>query len=341
MNNGVKAHHKKQLKRSKQYRKLLGINLPDRAKDKKKVVGNLWYIVWEKNLLKPKLFKYSFVTDYFAISFANKWLKDKPFYVVKGSDLKVFGILRVNIRLSYAHKHNQSTLPYKYDFPEGLSLQRKKTLRTMYRRNLRRLLLKLLKKKNKKMADTFIKKKIDEKPGAFFKKLRYQWFYDLTYSVTFRDWYVREESWRIEEISKAGNYYPNDVSQIANILIILETKYSDDIYDYKNENFVSMAIHIWKTYKERIERYMRKKGYIPKLGSANIQEAFKELVERGFVPEVLLITRFNKKKDLYIGCFSGGIDLVFPKKAKDEQEMVLLQQRFGVRGYTGCNYINK
>lgn len=337
-NSKVKDHYKTQLKRSKAYKRLLGMNIPDRdGVDKKKIMSDLWYIVWEYNIMKPKIFKYSFVTDIFAISFAQKHLSGKPFYICKGKDLKTFGVLKVDVGLRYTGARQPGTLPHKYDFPNGLSLQRKKTLRTMYRRNLRRLLMKLLKKKRKKM-DKYVVDKIEAKLGAFFKKLKTQWYYELTYSKTFPEWYRREESWRIDEISKAAEYYPKYASEIANILLVLEKEYSDEKYDYKDHTYASLAINLWQLYKDRINRYMDKKGYKPKLGTSSPEEAWRELVYRGFVPYSLLPEPFNLKKDLYIKCFTGGVDLIYPKLAKNENDMALLQQRFGVTGFTGCNY---
>lgn len=334
----VIAHHKNQLKRSKSYRKLLGIKVPNREFDKKVIVDELWYIIWEANLLKPKIFKYSFVSDIFAASFANKHLQDKPYYISKGKDLKEFGLLKVNIKLAYTGKKTIGTLPYKYDFPEGLSYQRKKTLRTMYRRNLRRSLLKLLKIENKKTMDIYILNKIEEKPGAFFKKLGKQWFYELTYSVTFKDWYIREEGWRIDEIVNAVTY-PGYVSKVANIVTILEKDYSDEKYDYKNYTYTSLALYLYKTYKERIIKYMDKKGITPKLGLHEPEEAWRELVYRGFIPSKIAPIAFNPKKDAYILSLNPGFDLVYPKKVKDNTEAFELQQRFGVMGYTGVNQI--
>lgn len=338
----LKDLHKKQLKRSKQYRKLLGIAIPNRTDNPKEVIDDLWYIIWEENLLKPKIFKYSFVTDYFAIHFANKHLQDKPYYIILGKDLKQFGILKVNIGLRYTGTITKGTLPHKYDFPKELSLQRKKTLRTMYRRNLRRLLMKLLKKKNKKTMDIYVKTKIDDKPGAFFKKLGKNWYYELTYSVTFKTWYVREESWRIDEITKAANFYPRYTSEICNILICLEEHYSDEVYDYKNMTYVSMAIYIWKTYKDRINKYMVKKGLVPKLGLHSIEQAWVEMVYRGFIPSTLLPKNFDSKDSTYIKCFTPGIDLVFPKEIKnagnDAPDILL---KFGIIGCTGIHYPKK
>lgn len=333
-----KAHHKHQLKRSKQYRKLLGIKVPNRAVDQKKVVDDLWYIIWENNLLKPKIFKYSFVSDYFAISFANKHLKDKPYYICKGKDLKEWGLLSVNIGLRYIGTKTLGTLPWKYDFPEGLSLQRKKTLRTMYRRNLRRSLFKLLEKKNTKTMDQYVLKKIEEKPGVFFKKLAKQWFYQLTYSVTFKEWYVKEESWRIDEIVKQM-VYPTPVTEVANMVLTLEKHFSEEAYDYKNYTYVSLALYLHKHYKERFLKYLKKKGIKNPINELNHEEAWRELVYRGFIPYSLLRHEFNKKTDIYIYCATPGIDMVYPVKVKENTEGFKLQQRFGVEGFTAVNQI--
>ncbi len=208
----------------------------------------------------------------------------------------------------------------------------------MYRRNLRRSLLKIIKKENKQTMDQYVLKKIEEKPGVLFKKLGKDWFYELTYSVTFKDWYVREESWRIDEIVKAV-IYPAYVNKVANLVKVLEKHYSDEKYDYKNYTYTSLALYLYKNYKDRIDKYMLKKNITPKLGLHEPEEAWRELVYRGFIPNRVLPRPFDSKKEIFIKSAHPSFDLVYPHTAKDNVAGQQLQQRFGVTGYTGLNQI--
>lgn len=185
------------------------------------------------------------------------------------------------------------------------------------------------------MADQFVLDKINEKPGVFFKKLKRQWFFECTYSQTFREWLINEEGWRLIDIDKAAKGFHRVVSQISNIVVILEAKYNDEKYDYKDETYVSAAIKLHKLYQKRIERYMGKKGYTPKLGIHNAEEAFKELVYRGWLPDNLLQEKMNPRTDFYLKATVGN--LVWPGKFSNQAEVNEYQHNFGIMGYVGIN----
>lgn len=107
---------------------------------------NHWYVIYEDNLLKPKVLKYSFKSRFFA----NQYLTDKQFKahrfnILRGSTLIEYGFDKVNPNSDRALIGKASSYRgINYAFPSELSRQRKKTLRTMYRRNYRRLMIKLL-----------------------------------------------------------------------------------------------------------------------------------------------------------------------------------------------------
>lgn len=320
--------------RSKAYKKLMGISIPSRNKENlKEVQPDLWYIVWENNLIQPKIFKYSFISDYFAKTFATKYLSDTHYAIFKGQDLLDFGMVKAYINVRYTGSREKIDASYKYDWPIGLSKTRRKTMRTQYRRNLRRKLIKLF--KNKKMADKFVLDKINHKPAAFFKKLRTQWFHECLYSQTFREWLINEEGWRLQEIDNASKGFQRPMCKIANIVVILEKDYNDAKFDYKNETYVSAAIKLYRLYQKRIEKYMKKKGYTPRLSIHNEQEAFKELVFRGWLPAMLLTEKMDPKKDFYLKATVGN--LIWPNKYKDNNGANEAQINFGLTGYVGVN----
>lgn len=139
------THKQRQRLRARQYSKLMEVEIPDRLADL--VVPGMWYIIWEKNLLKPQVLKYPFRGEYFAQTYADKKLKNYKYNILDGETLINYGFNRAMKSLKELTDNPRGEI--KYQFPEELSQQRKKTLRTMYRRNLRRLLIKLMSNESK------------------------------------------------------------------------------------------------------------------------------------------------------------------------------------------------
>lgn len=137
------THQEKQILRARDYSKLMQIKIPKRE-FKAEIVEGMYYVIYEENLLKPKLLKYSFRGYYHAQKYCDKHLSKHRYNILEGSILIGFGFDK-------AHKSLRSVSGIKgagafnYTYPKELDAQRKKTLRTMYRRNYRRLLAKLLK----------------------------------------------------------------------------------------------------------------------------------------------------------------------------------------------------
>ena len=125
------------------YRELNQIEIPKKPIITGVIHPKLYYVVWEENLLKPKILKYSFASHFFANGYAKSKLKGYRYNVLSGETLIEFGIDYADLKLRDA-TGEKNTRGVKYNFHPQLSQQRKKTLRNLYRRNQRRLLKKLL-----------------------------------------------------------------------------------------------------------------------------------------------------------------------------------------------------
>lgn len=133
------------------YKQLNTIPIPKRGLILTVIQEELWYIVWEENLLKPKIFNYAFTSEYHATKFATTYLDTYRYNILPGLTLIKydFEVTDVNISKATGEKQSKSP-PNKYCLHPDLPKQRKKTLRNLYRRNQRRLLLKLLSMQNPK-----------------------------------------------------------------------------------------------------------------------------------------------------------------------------------------------
>lgn len=184
--------------------------------------------------------------------------------------------------------------------------------------------------------DKKVFKVIEEKPGVFFKRLIPFWHYQLTYSKTFMQWVKDEEAWRVDEIKEYSKDIPRVSGEVANIVRCLEERYNDSKYDYQDYTYVSLAIKLHKKYRDRIIKYFYKKhggaskwamDYIP-----SREDAWKEFVQRGFVPEFFNI---HDKDKYYLRSNIGNMVLV--KNAKKTSEAQQEQMDYGIMGFTGYN----
>ena len=125
------------------YRELNQTGIPKKPIITGVIHPQLFYIVWEENLLKPRILKYSFASAFFATSYAKSKLKGYRYNILSGETLMEFGIDYADFKLREATGERNTRIA-KYHFHPELSQQRKKTLRNLYRRNQRRLLIKLL-----------------------------------------------------------------------------------------------------------------------------------------------------------------------------------------------------
>lgn len=113
---------------------------------------HLWYIVYEDNLLKPKILNKSFKSKVFAETYIEANLWDKPTHILYGKYLVNMGIneLHKSYRdLTGGYHEDTKSRGISYNFTTELSPQRRKSLRTLYRRNLRRVLIKIMKRGHK------------------------------------------------------------------------------------------------------------------------------------------------------------------------------------------------
>lgn len=132
---------KELVRRRNLYKTLNRIPLPKRNSDDLKAIEpELYYVVWEKNLAKPKILRYSFISKYFALVFVQKRLQGYRHNIIKGKHLMEFGITHARTKLRQLDMDGSKDPITRYSFPDGLSHQNRKTQRTLYRRNLRRLL---------------------------------------------------------------------------------------------------------------------------------------------------------------------------------------------------------
>lgn len=134
----------KKVRRSFKYKEVMKVEIPVKDIEHRKIVKGMWYVIWEKTILKPTILKYAFRGEYFAEKYCEKHLKGYNYNILPGSVLLELGFEKAHRALrSVAGIKNAGA--FNYNFPDELDQQRKKTLRTMYRRNLRRLYLKLIK----------------------------------------------------------------------------------------------------------------------------------------------------------------------------------------------------
>lgn len=308
-----------------------GINkeaFPKRKSGVKDVLPDHYYVVWEKNLLSPKIVRLHFASEYAALKYAINNILDGRFNVLAGPELIKHGLLRALTRIK-RHSGKQ----HKYYFNPDLPKQRQKTLRTLNRRNARRNARKLLYLNKAKMADKFILDKIKEKPGVFFKKLRLKWDYPLTFSVTFKSLYVEEEGWVVSDILEASKQMPNTANQLMNIYLTLKENYPDEKYDYKNETYVTATIKLYRKYIKRFGVYLEKKK--PIKFTTESEFIWKELIARGFVdinlPEFV---HFRDNQDDNFHIAANIANLIFPRRFDSPESAATFNTNFGIKGYT-------
>lgn len=123
----------------------LKIKIPERE-DNKKVAPSLWYVIYEADLRNPRVLNMSFRDDYHAKKFCEQYLSEARYNIILGSELIKFGITKVKNRLSQVVNEKKKNAQ-KYSFHPELDWKKRKTLRTMYRRTLRRNLITLLNRK--------------------------------------------------------------------------------------------------------------------------------------------------------------------------------------------------
>lgn len=122
-------------------------------KSQRKVRKSRWYIIIEENLLNPIALRLNFKEKIYAYDYVEQYLSKKKILIVQGKELIEYGINILSSPLIHRknsdRKYSNDTQTIYYFNPE-LSIQRRKTLRTVYRRRLKRNLLRLINEHSKR-----------------------------------------------------------------------------------------------------------------------------------------------------------------------------------------------
>lgn len=110
-----------------------------------RVVVNSYYIVYEKTLLEPKILNYPFKERYFANRYVLRYLSSVNTFICQGKELLELGFDKP-LGKATTRKHQTDYLRWcgLYGLNTDLTKQQRKSLRTNYRRQFRRRLIKLL-----------------------------------------------------------------------------------------------------------------------------------------------------------------------------------------------------
>lgn len=106
-----------------------------------------YYVVYEENLLKPVCLHYHFKEAHFAFAYVSENMPDKRTFIVTGEELMLYGITELPSITAHRKakiRKVQFETQHEYYFSPYLPKQRRKTLRTIYRRRNRRNLLRLI-----------------------------------------------------------------------------------------------------------------------------------------------------------------------------------------------------
>lgn len=115
--------------------------------DVKPIKENRWYVVYEENLLKPVCLHYPFKEEVFAVAYVLENMPEKRTFIITGKELREYGITLLPSKGKHSKakvrkvKHDTQT---KYYFNPLIPKQRRKTLRTIYRRRNKRNLQRLI-----------------------------------------------------------------------------------------------------------------------------------------------------------------------------------------------------
>lgn len=188
---------------------------------------------------------------------------------------------------------------------------------------------------------SLVLKKIERKPGAYFKRwltvCQRQNFHTRTFdmmskSFTAEDYLLSE--WKFALMEKYQDNY-EVINHLANIIEACDLP--DDLYfnfqeDY-DEDWLYVGEQIAKTYTPRMKAYKDKKLEPMPFPFHSTEEAYKELVFRGFVP--IIWTDLTPKHYYYLKATIPP--LVYPKKVTRLEQVIELQFRLGIEGYVGYN----
>lgn len=193
-----------------------------------------------------------------------------------------------------------------------------------------------------------IQKEIKEAKGKFFKRLSKTIFDERVKSyhlITLKQRHLRlgrafEDSFRIE--GKKGEIFDyQGLNEVLAIFRVLEKHYNLDIEYYDHLDIVDFCLTVrkklikafWTMAKEKLGS----KGFVEY--HLDKESAYRELVFRGFMPNMLLQPSKNKKKDFYIISHTFGI--IHPVTINTQPEAYEYQKYLGIMGHVGYNDPNR
>lgn len=193
-----------------------------------------------------------------------------------------------------------------------------------------------------------IQKEIKEAKGKFFKRLSKTIFDERVKSyhlITLKQRHLKlgrafEDSCILE--GKKGDIYDyKTLNELLAIFRTLEKHYNLDIEYYDYEDILAFCVLVRKKlikgFWEMATEKLGAKGFVEyQLGK---EDAYKELVFRGFRPNMLINPSKNPKKDYFITSHTFGIH--HPVNIKDVNEGMEYQRYLGISGHCGYNDPNR
>lgn len=193
-----------------------------------------------------------------------------------------------------------------------------------------------------------IQKEIKEAKGKFFKRLSKTIFDERVESchlLTLKQRNLRlgrafEDSCTFHDRKDKLKDY-SKLNELLAILRVLEAHYKLDIEYYDPIDTVEFCILVRKKLMARFWEMMEEKIGLENFIDHKLEkgQAYKELVHRGFKPNMLLDKQKVYKKDFFLISNDSGI--VHPINIKDVNEAQKLQQYLGIMGYVGYNDPNR
>lgn len=168
----------------------------------------------------------------------------------------------------------------------------------------------------------------------------------LVYTVLFQELQRQEEIWIINDLKTK---YADDINLMGEIgtIIMLIQKFYESKYDMGQENSFETAVLLHNEYMERIQKFHRKKIQVM-VNNAPLrytwtpeytqEEAFRELVARGFMPEWAKGCKYPN--DVYY--LKTNFGLRWPNKSFSSQSDAFpLAHKLCLPGFSGIHSPNK
>ena len=187
---------------------------------------------------------------------------------------------------------------------------------------------------------------IKDEPKKFMKRVitLYNVWGALAITRLYQKWQEEEEIWIIKDLEAKFPKDYHSISWVGSIVQVIQLRYSQK--DMGDDNVLETALKLHKLYGASIiklmDRKLKKKvasgayKFSPNYSEA---EAFKELVNRGFLPLRMCPKSTREEvacKSPYV--YSKNLQLYFPHSPlKTNEEAMILAKKVGVAGYTAIN----